>query len=82
MKTFEQELAELINRYSQENASNTPDFILARYLCNCLDNFARAMRQREAWYGGEYRATSTPVSDQAVREVVVRADAPPQEVQK
>lgn len=45
------ELAELLNRYSQENASNTPDFILAEYLLDCLNAFDRAIRRREEWYG-------------------------------
>ena len=46
---FEKELEQLINRYSRENYSNTPDFILARYLKSCLDAFDCAVRSREAW---------------------------------
>ena len=34
---FRQELESLINRHSMENASNTPDWILADYLAACLD---------------------------------------------
>jgi len=48
---FEQELRKLINSYSMENHSNTPDNILAEYLCSCLDVFGRATMQRERWYG-------------------------------
>jgi hypothetical protein len=48
---FEEELQELINRYSLENASNTPDFILARYLRLQLDIFDRTIRRRDHWYG-------------------------------
>ena len=48
---FEKELKHLINMHSKENASNTPDFILALYLSGCLDVFATAIRQREGWYG-------------------------------
>lgn len=33
---FEKELTSLINRYSLENDSNTPDFVLASYLTDCL----------------------------------------------
>ena len=36
---FEKELTDLLNRYSKENGSNTPDFILARYLIGCLKNY-------------------------------------------
>lgn len=53
MSEFEKELETLINRYSKENVSNTPDFILARYLKNCLDVFNIAVKEREKWYGKE-----------------------------
>lgn len=48
---FEKELAALLNRYSCENASNTPDFILAHYLLGCLSLFERAVQRRETWHG-------------------------------
>jgi capsid portal protein len=51
MKNFLEELQDLINIHSKENASNTPDFILAQYLENCLEAFERATQQRETWYG-------------------------------
>ena len=41
----------LLNRASRENASNTPDFILAQYLMGCLESFETAVQQRETWYG-------------------------------
>lgn len=50
MSTFEKELENLINCHSQENASNTPDFILAQYLTGCLAAFNTATQQRESWY--------------------------------
>lgn len=49
--TFEEELRAVINKYSKENDSNTPDFILARYLGCCLDAFNFATNEREMWYG-------------------------------
>lgn len=49
--TFEQQLKWLINKCCKENASNTPDFILAEYLDNCLDIFNDAVIRRELWYG-------------------------------
>lgn len=49
--TFRKELETVINRYSQENGSNTPDFILADYLTNCLLAFDSAVNARERWYG-------------------------------
>jgi hypothetical protein len=51
LTAFEQELRRLINRLSMENPSNTPDRILAEYLCSCLAAFDRATEQRERWYG-------------------------------
>ena len=49
--TFERELRGLINRYSKENGSNTPDFLLAEYLIRCLENWDISIKQRECWYG-------------------------------
>ena len=51
LTAFEQELRRLINRFSMENHSNTPDRILAEYLCSCLSAFNYATRAREQWYG-------------------------------
>src|ERR1041385_370169 len=39
---FAQRLERLINAHSQENGSNTPDFILAQYLLACLRAFNTA----------------------------------------
>jgi hypothetical protein len=49
--TFEKELKHLINRYSKENGSDTPDFILAEYLNDCLESFNKTISKREEWYG-------------------------------
>jgi len=51
MKDFEKELTELINRHSMENGSNTPDFILAEFLRNCLVAFNNTATRRDEWYG-------------------------------
>lgn len=40
-----------VNANSAENGSNTPDFVLARFLTDCLDAFDRGVRRREEWYG-------------------------------
>ena len=47
------ELAQVINRNSLENESDTPDFILAEYLYNCLMTFNQASNARLSWYAGE-----------------------------
>lgn len=54
MKTeFRKELTKLINRESMENGSDTPDFLLAEYLTDCLAVFDRVVKAREKWYGRE-----------------------------
>jgi hypothetical protein len=50
LEEFERELQGLINRYSIENMSDTPDFILAEYLVECLQNFSTITRKRSNWY--------------------------------
>lgn len=48
---FEAELRSFLNRTCQENASNTPDFVLAEYLFSCLNAFNKAVDRREQHYG-------------------------------
>lgn len=59
--TFVDELQHLINHHSMENASNTPDYILAQYLGSCLYAFNTAIQQRENWYGRDPRPFDSPV---------------------
>jgi len=49
-KCLMEEIRSALNRYSAENGSNTPDFILAQYLIACLAAFDAAVQQRSAWY--------------------------------
>lgn len=49
------EIEQAINRHSLENESNTPDFILAEYLTDCLKSFDKAINKREEWYGRKKR---------------------------
>jgi len=51
MKPLNQELETLLNGYSEENESNTPDFILAKFMLACLEQFNVATRARDRWYG-------------------------------
>ena len=44
------ELKDLLNKYSQDSASNTPDFILTKYILNSLDIFTTAIKERDAWF--------------------------------
>lgn len=44
------DFAEVINKNSLENESDTPDFILAEYLVACLTAFNNAANARRTWY--------------------------------
>ena len=50
MSDFRQDLTNLINIHSKENESNTPDFILAQYLLDCLTLFNSTFDSRKKWY--------------------------------
>lgn len=56
-EAFRKELAALLNRYSMENGSDTPDFLLADYLIEALRALDAAILAREKWYG---RSPSSP----------------------
>ncbi len=49
MDLFERELTSLINAYSLEHDSDTPDFILAKYLRGCLEEWNDAVTARATW---------------------------------
>lgn len=68
MSEFGKELSNLINRHSQENGSNTPDFILAEYIQACLDNFNKTTKARDKWYG--VHLTPGISTDKALRQSV------------
>lgn len=50
---FVNDLEKLINYHSLEGESRTPDWILARYLQDCLTAFNLAVIAREEWYAGQ-----------------------------
>ena len=49
--TLAQDLARVLNQHSMENASNTPDFLLAEYLERCLAAAEILINRRDAWHG-------------------------------
>lgn len=46
---FHRELESLINRHSLENRTDTPDFILADYVVECLRALEHQHRAKVAW---------------------------------
>jgi hypothetical protein len=63
---FHEEMTSAVNRCSQENASNTPDYILSGYLLGCLEAFNMAVQQRETFYGRDPRPSAIVKSNQAI----------------
>lgn len=58
---FQKEIEQIVNKYSMENESNTPDFILANYIIMSLDAFNKTVELREAWYGRAPVAATEPL---------------------
>ena len=48
---MEKELRQLLNKYSAENESNTPDWILAQFMLGCLNSFNQAVVKRDGFFG-------------------------------
>jgi len=65
--SFEKELESLINKYSQENNSNTPDFILAEYLSGCLKTWNESIKKRDNWYSEKRMAIKKLTLDETAR---------------
>lgn len=47
---FRHELRDLLNRFSRESESDTPDFILADFLFGCLSAYETAALRRDAFH--------------------------------
>jgi len=52
---FKDELRILINKYSKENNSNTPDWILAEYIEGCLEVYDKTQQKRAKWYNSWFK---------------------------
>lgn len=57
---FRSELTGIINFYSLDSESDSPDFILAEFLEDCLDAFDKAVNQRERFFGRKDELVGTP----------------------
>jgi hypothetical protein len=66
--SFVKELEHIINKYSMENGSNTPDFILASLLNEVLQVFNSTVKHREEWYGRgqQFEANVAPIDIGAI----------------
>jgi hypothetical protein len=63
---FVEELEVLVNRYSMEVGSNTPDFVLAQYIRQCLEAFDNSVRARDKWYGFWDRDEELPLKTKEI----------------
>lgn len=52
-EAFARELKQLINKYSLEDGSDTPDFILAEHLIRSLELFHLSTNVRKSWYSDD-----------------------------
>ncbi len=50
-EALRKDLSALLNKYSQENRSDTPDFMLADFMLGCLNVYENTIVARENWYG-------------------------------
>lgn len=57
---FRSQLECLLNRFSCENGSDTPDWILSDYLTACLAAFDAGVVAREKWYSRNAGGRSIP----------------------
>lgn len=48
---FLKELSSLINKANLEPVSDTPDYILAEYLWDCLVSYRNVINKRDEWFG-------------------------------
>jgi hypothetical protein len=68
--SFPKDLEALINRYSKESPSDTPDFILATYINDCLDAYAKAVKARDKFFNtdvwGRNNKTEVTINDKAI----------------
>ena len=50
---FKKALSGFLNSHNMENFSDTPDYILAQYLSDCLNAFDSAVLLRRNWHSKE-----------------------------
>ena len=44
------EISSVLNKYIQENRSNTPDYMLAEFMLGCLNVYENTISKREVWF--------------------------------
>lgn len=73
---FGKELAGVINKFSMENGSDTPDFILADFLITVIHAWDDATKRRDKWY--DFKGGLSNAAGNRQTGVPPQAPAPPQ----
>lgn len=66
-------IREALNEYNAEAGSNTPDYILARYLMACLNAFDHATKERARWAGQQVHVPLVNANAQSIGDASVLA---------
>ena len=64
---LQRELAATINRHCAENGSDTPEFVLGRFLIEALQAFDNATKLRDEWWGFQPRQRRPEPPEAAAR---------------
>jgi hypothetical protein len=70
---FRRDLQAVLNKHSRENGSNTPDYVLADYLIECLRALDKAILVRGEWHGERTQYTVAPIDVDALLDNGVSA---------
>lgn len=57
-----------INEHGAESGSNTPDYILARFMLDCLNAFNAATNERGRWATAHLTSTNKPRTNSILRK--------------
>jgi len=57
-KDLKDDLAELLNQHSMEQASETPDYVLAEYMLGCLYTYEKAIVGKELFWDKQEKECS------------------------
>jgi hypothetical protein len=79
--SFLKELEQLLNRHSIDNDCNTPDFVLAEYLIDCLNAYRRAKHTSHKLYPSFAGASEEEISkdEKEAQPVIIRPKEDAQE---
>lgn len=64
--SLKEHLRQAINRLSMESGSDTPDFILAEFLVECLTSYDKAVVAREKWHGRACGGLKGPIPIESI----------------